>query len=123
MPNGLETMLDYQGANLSGGQRQRLGIARALLRNPDVIVLDESTSALDAPTRDLVIGNILRHFSDRIAIVVTHDSAVISRMQHSLFLRPLTPTAARPDDRRRLEQNDAGPSQDWTESIEEISSK
>jgi ABC-type bacteriocin/lantibiotic exporter with double-glycine peptidase domain len=87
LPNGLETMLDYQGTNLSGGQRQRLGIARALLRNPDVLVLDESVSALDAPTRNAVLSNILAHFRDRIVIVVTHDSVVISQMQHTLMLR------------------------------------
>jgi ABC-type bacteriocin/lantibiotic exporter with double-glycine peptidase domain len=97
MPNGLETMLDYQGTNLSGGQRQRLGIARALLRNPDVLVLDESTSALDAPTRNLIMGNILRHFRDRIVIVVTHDPAVISQMQRTLSLRPQVPAPAASD--------------------------
>jgi len=91
LPKGLDTMLDYQGTNLSGGQRQRVGIARALLRNPDVLVLDESTSALDAPTRNLVLTNILRHFQDRIVIVVTHDPVVIARMQHSLILHPQGP--------------------------------
>jgi ABC-type multidrug transport system fused ATPase/permease subunit len=86
LPAGENTILDYQGTNLSGGQRQRLGIARALLRDPDVLVLDESTSALDAPTRDAVLSNILRHFKDRMVIVVTHDPSVIERMQHTLFL-------------------------------------
>jgi ABC-type multidrug transport system fused ATPase/permease subunit len=98
MPKGLETVLDYQGTNLSGGQRQRLGIARALLRNPDVLVLDESTSALDTPTRNLVLENILRHFRDRIVIVVAHDPAVISAMQHALFLRPQVSAAVPSDD-------------------------
>ncbi len=86
LPDGLDTMLDYQGTNLSGGQRQRLGIARALLRNPDVLVLDESLSALDVPTRNTVLTSILEHFSDRIVIVVTHDPAVESQVKHTLFL-------------------------------------
>jgi ABC-type bacteriocin/lantibiotic exporter with double-glycine peptidase domain len=86
MPDGLDTMLDYQGSNLSGGQRQRLGIARALLRNPDVLVLDESTSALDGATRDIILSNILRHFSNGIVIVVTHDPFVMAKMQQTLIL-------------------------------------
>lgn len=91
LPRGLDTMLDYQGTNLSGGERQRLGIARALLRNPDVLVLDESLSALDVPTRDVVLTSILRHFRDRIVIVVTHDPSVQSRVDHTLFLASTTP--------------------------------
>jgi ABC-type multidrug transport system fused ATPase/permease subunit len=86
MPDGLDTMLDYQGSNLSGGQRQRLGIARALLRNPDVLVLDESTSALDGATRDIILSNILRHFSNGIVIVVTHDPFVMAKMRQTLIL-------------------------------------
>lgn len=89
LPHGLDTLLDYQGTNLSGGQRQRVGVARALLRNPDVLVLDESMSALDAPTRNMVLANILRHLRDRIVIIVTHDPAVISQTQHALHLRAL----------------------------------
>jgi ABC-type multidrug transport system fused ATPase/permease subunit len=113
LPNGLETMLDYQGTNLSGGQKQRLGIARALLRNPDVLVLDESVSALDAPTRNAVLGNILEHFRDKIVIVVTHDAAIISRMQSTLLLRP-PPQALAVSDPDRFEQ--AGPEieQTWS---------
>jgi ABC-type bacteriocin/lantibiotic exporter with double-glycine peptidase domain len=94
MPDGLETMLDYQGTNLSGGQRQRLGIARALLRNPDVLVLDESTSALDGATRDVILSNILRHFRNGIVIVVTHDPFVMAKMDQTLILK----AHARPGD-------------------------
>jgi ABC-type multidrug transport system fused ATPase/permease subunit len=86
LPNGLETVLDYQGTNLSGGQRQRLGIARALLRNPDVLILDESLSALDAANRNRVLSNILDAFSERIVIAVTHDPVVASRMRNTLTL-------------------------------------
>jgi ABC-type bacteriocin/lantibiotic exporter with double-glycine peptidase domain len=86
MPDGLDSMLDYQGTNLSGGQRQRLGIARALLRNPDVLILDESLSALDAVNRNRVLSNILGAFSNRIVIAVTHDPAIASRMQRTLSL-------------------------------------
>ena len=57
LPEGLETKMDYQGANLSGGQRQRIGLARAIVRRPDVLILDEASSALDGQTRDMVLKN------------------------------------------------------------------
>ena len=118
MPNGLETVIDYQGTNLSGGQRQRLGIARALLRNPDVLVLDESTSALDAPTRDAVLANILRHFKDRIVIVVTHDPIVMSQMQHTLFLQARVPDVESSSDPESSNQDAEELSVSWPESME-----
>jgi ABC-type multidrug transport system fused ATPase/permease subunit len=86
LPDGLNTVLRYRGTNLSGGQRQRIGIARALLRSPDVLLLDESTSALDADTRDLVISNILSEFRDRIVVFVTHDTAVMERVDEVVRL-------------------------------------
>jgi ABC-type bacteriocin/lantibiotic exporter with double-glycine peptidase domain len=123
MPDGLETIIDYQGANLSGGQRQRLGIARALLRNPDVLVLDESTSALDAPTRDAVLANILRHFRDRIVIVVTHDPLVISQMQHTLFLQGRSSTAGSSSDREGPDQDGEELAIIWPEPVDGTSVK
>jgi ABC-type multidrug transport system fused ATPase/permease subunit len=118
MPLGLDTVLDYQGTNLSGGQRQRLGIARALLRDPDVVVLDESTSALDEPTRNLVLGNILRHFRDRIIIVVTHDPAVISRMQRTLHLRTHGSPAAPSADAEALDPDRDELRTNWVDSVD-----
>jgi ABC-type bacteriocin/lantibiotic exporter with double-glycine peptidase domain len=80
LPLGLETMLSYQGNNLSGGQRQRLGLARALVREADVLLLDESTSALDTETRDIVVENVLHAYRDRIVVFATHDEYVLSRV-------------------------------------------
>src|SRR5262249_9044562 len=57
LPAGYNTVLNYKGTNLSGGQKQRIGIARAVLRRPDVLLLDESTSALDVETRKTVVSN------------------------------------------------------------------
>jgi subfamily B ATP-binding cassette protein MsbA len=92
LPNGYEGMLNYKGSNLSGGQKQRIGIARAVLRNPDVLLLDESTSALDASTREQVVENLLSEFKDRILVFVTHDAFVMSKVNEVLDLssRPLS---------------------------------
>lgn len=80
MAEGYDTRLLYQGKNLSGGQRQRIAIARALLRRPDVLILDESTSALDKATQELVIGNVLQAYSKKIVIFVTHDPHIMRRV-------------------------------------------
>jgi ABC-type multidrug transport system fused ATPase/permease subunit len=86
LPQGYGTQLNYRGTNLSGGQIQRIGLARALLREPDVLILDESTSALDPQTRDAVVTNILSFFADRIVVFVTHDHTVAERVSQVIRL-------------------------------------
>jgi ABC-type bacteriocin/lantibiotic exporter with double-glycine peptidase domain len=78
LPDGLDTQLEYQGANLSGGQRQRIGIARALIRHPDVLILDEGTSAVDPPMRKALLGALRQEFAGKILIFITHDSEVLT---------------------------------------------
>jgi ABC-type multidrug transport system fused ATPase/permease subunit len=80
LPQGYETVLSYRGTNLSGGQKQRLGLARAIMRSPEVLLLDESTSALDAGTRDLVVASLLSYAQSRIVLFVTHDHWLMSQV-------------------------------------------
>ncbi|KAI5116161.1 hypothetical protein M0805_005750 [Coniferiporia weirii] len=73
LPDGYETKLGSGGASLSGGQKQRLAIARAMLRDPTVLVLDEATSALDATSRVLVFEAIKAWRTNKTTVVITHD--------------------------------------------------
>jgi ABC-type multidrug transport system fused ATPase/permease subunit len=87
LPQGLDTMLTFQGGNFSGGQRQRIGIARALVRTADVLILDESTNALDQDTRGRILDALLETYRDRILIFITHDPYVMERVDKVITLR------------------------------------
>ncbi|GEM10173.1 pheromone transporter [Rhodotorula toruloides] len=78
LPDGYDTWISGEkGASLSGGQRQRLAIARAWVRNPTVLILDEAMSALDATSRLLVNEAVKRWRDNRTTVVITHDLAPI----------------------------------------------
>ena len=86
LPAGYGTVVAYQGGNLSGGQRQRLGIARALLRRPDVLLLDESTSALDGDTTTRILDTLFSEQREGILVFATHDPRVMERVDHVIEL-------------------------------------
>jgi len=77
LPDGYDTMVGERGVKLSGGQRQRVSIARTLLNDPDVIVLDEATSDVDTETEELIQANLETLVDDRTAFVIAHRLSTI----------------------------------------------
>ena len=85
LPDGLDTHVGLRGQSLSGGEMQRLAIARALVRKPGILVLDEVTNHLDAAARS-AFGKMLRLLaSDRIVLVVSHDPALTDLCDQKIF--------------------------------------
>ncbi len=70
--NGYETMIGERGVTLSGGQKQRISIARALVKNPAVIIFDDCLSAVDAKTEKEILGNLNNYLLDKTAVIITH---------------------------------------------------
>ena len=77
--NGLDTVIGEGGVKVSGGEKQRLSIARALLRNPKLLVFDEATSALDSITEEEITGTIrnLSNKEEHITIMIAHRLSTI----------------------------------------------
>jgi ATP-binding cassette subfamily B protein len=71
-PNGFETLVGERGVTLSGGQKQRVSIARALIKQPDILVLDDSLSAVDTTTEKRILNYLEKAMSDKTAIIITH---------------------------------------------------
>ena len=80
MPMGLDTLVGENGVRMSGGQRQRLAIARAILRDPPILILDEATSSLDSESEKLVQGALSNLMKNRTTLVIAHR---LSTVQHA----------------------------------------
>jgi subfamily B ATP-binding cassette protein MsbA len=86
LPDGYDTMLGHGGLTLSGGQRQRLGIARAMVRDAAILILDEPSSGLDAEAERLVFEGLTRLLADRTTFVIAHRLATVRRADVILVL-------------------------------------
>ena len=84
--DGINTLVGENGISLSGGQKQRLGIARAILANPDILILDDSLSAVDANTEKTIIENIKNHRRGKTNIIVSHRISAVRHADKILVL-------------------------------------
>lgn len=86
LPEGLETLVGEKGVALSGGQKQRISIARALIRNPEILILDDSLSAVDAKTEQNIIQNIKKERSGKTTIITTHRMTAVQHADQIIVL-------------------------------------
>lgn len=84
--DGINTLVGENGISLSGGQKQRLGIARAILANPDILILDDSLSAVDANTEKTIIENIKNYRQGKTNIIVSHRISAVRHVDKILVL-------------------------------------
>src|SRR5207245_9544774 len=77
LPEGYETVVGERGATLAGGQRQRIAIARALIRDAPILILDEPTTGLDAATEALILDGLRRLMAGRTTVVIAHNLSTV----------------------------------------------
>tara|TARA_B100002051_G_C16277708_1_gene411955 strand:- start:134 stop:514 length:381 start_codon:yes stop_codon:yes gene_type:complete len=75
LPDGIDTIIGEKSSKISGGQSQRIGIARALIKKPSILILDESTNSLDKNTEDLILQSISKLKKNLTIIMVSHSSS------------------------------------------------
>jgi ATP-binding cassette subfamily B multidrug efflux pump len=86
LPNQISTLVGEKGVALSGGQKQRVSIARALLADPEILLLDDALSAVDAKTEAEIIDNIRRSREGKTTIIVTHRISAVQHADHIIVL-------------------------------------
>lgn len=86
MPDGYNALIGERGVKLSGGQRQRIAIARALLKNAPILVLDEATASLDSETESLIQSSLDDIMADKTVLVVAHRLSTIAHLDRIVVL-------------------------------------
>ena len=86
LPNGIDTVVGERGANISGGQKQRIGIARALYRSPEILIMDESTNSLDEFTENELIEDLFKSKKGYTLILISHNKSVLKNFDKIIDL-------------------------------------
>jgi ATP-binding cassette subfamily B multidrug efflux pump len=85
-PNGYETLLGERGITLSGGQKQRVSLARAVVKNPPILILDDSLSAVDTQTESRILQSLRQFMKGRTTIIISHRTSAIKELDHIIVL-------------------------------------
>lgn len=83
---GLETKIGERGLTLSGGQKQRISIARALIKNPEILIFDDSLSAVDTSTEEEILSNLRKVMAGKTCLFISHRISTIKNADHILLL-------------------------------------
>lgn len=86
LPDGVDTLIGKNGVKLSGGQKQRLSLARMIIQNPSVVILDESTSALDIKTEALLFDELEKYLANRTTLIIAHRLSTIKNADYIYLL-------------------------------------
>ena len=86
LPERFDTLLGERGVNLSGGQKQRLSIARALLRDPKLLLLDDCLSAVDTETEEVILSNLKKDIKEKTTIIVSHRISSLRNADHLILI-------------------------------------
>lgn len=86
MEEGIDTLVGEKGVSISGGQKQRISLARAIIKDPEILILDDSLSAVDAKTEQNIIQNIQQNRADKTTIISTHRLSAIKEADEIVVL-------------------------------------
>ncbi len=86
LQNGFDTVIGERGTTLSGGQKQRVSIARALIKDPSILILDDSLSAVDSKTEETILGNIRDVLKSRTGIIISHRISTVMHADEIIYL-------------------------------------
>ena len=84
--DGYETVLGERGVTVSGGQKQRISIARALLKNAPILILDDSVSAVDTRTEKIILDNLKSSRANKTTLLIAHRISTVERLDKIIFL-------------------------------------
>lgn len=87
LDNKFKTIVGEKGSRISGGQKQRLAISRALFKNFDILIMDESTNAIDYEIEDKIYENILSEYKDKLILIISHRKSIYKKLDHLIEIK------------------------------------